>query len=296
MIEPEHERPQPAHGEGFSDSVSFSFADPEAELYGLARLGLSPAEGRASALAVVFAGQEVAAATAEGDRQASGDDWGQLAVGGVSTAIEEPLRRWSISFQAEGGGFELSAGALSAPLELGGGSAAGRASGIEGYEQLCRLEGEVDLGGSRRSVSCLGQRGHGWGPAPWERIGLARSVSAWLDGPRAVVLSAVRPGGADDHGEEALTAFLLEPGPDGPASVEVAEPRLSTTYDAAGRQRRAGLELWLGEEDGMPRRLSGQAACGTSLELGRLRLDCAFFSWRMEGRSGAGRYDVLRRA
>ena len=29
--------------------------------------------------------------------------------------------------------------------------------------------------------------------------------------------------------------------------------------------------------------------------LGRLRLDCAFFTWRMEGRSGVGRYDVLRR-
>jgi hypothetical protein len=37
-------------------------------------------------------------------------------------------------------------------------------------------------------------------------------------------------------------------------------------------------------------------ACGTSLELGRLRLDCAFFDWRMEGRVGVGRYDVLRRA
>jgi hypothetical protein len=36
-------------------------------------------------------------------------------------------------------------------------------------------------------------------------------------------------------------------------------------------------------------------ACGTSLDLGRLHLDCAFFSWRMEGRAGVGRYDVLRR-
>jgi hypothetical protein len=36
--------------------------------------------------------------------------------------------------------------------------------------------------------------------------------------------------------------------------------------------------------------------CGTSLELGRLRLDAAFFRWRMGGREGIGRYDVLRRA
>jgi hypothetical protein len=84
---------------------------------------------------------------------------------------------------------------------------------------------------------------------------------------------------------------------EGEAAVRrVAEPRLSTTYDAQGRQRRAGLELWVAEEDELPRRAAGQVACGTSLELGRLRLDCAFFDWRMEGRVGVGRYDIVRRA
>jgi hypothetical protein len=76
----------------------------------------------------------------------------------------------------------------------------------------------------------------------------------------------------------------------------VAEPRLSTTYDSGGRQRRAGLELWMSEDDELPRRMAGEVACGTSLELGRLRLECAFFRWTMEGRAGAGRYDILRRA
>ncbi len=46
----------------------------------------------------------------------------------------------------------------------------------------------------------------------------------------------------------------------------------------------------------MPHRAAGEVVCGTTLDLGRLRLDCAFFMWRMEGRSGVGRYDVLRRA
>ena len=48
-------------------------------------------------------------------------------------------------------------------------------------------------------------------------------------------------------------------------------------------------------EDSYPRRGAGEVLCGTSLDLGRLRLDCAFFRWRMEGREGVGRYDVLRR-
>ena len=76
--------------------------------------------------------------------------------------------------------------------------------------------------------------------------------------------------------------------------MPVLDPRLSTTYDAGGRQRHAGLELWV-DEDGFPRRAAGEVVCGTTLDLGRLRLDCAFFRWRMDGREGVGRYDVLRR-
>ena len=120
-------------------------------------------------------------------------------------------------------------------------------------------------------------------------------MSAWLEGPRGVALSAGRPAGAPAHGTEAVTAFVLEPGDGLAAPVSVAEPRLSTTYDADGRQRRAGLELWVREDDELPRRLAGEVACGTSLRLADLELACAFFHWRMEGRSGVGRYDVLRR-
>ncbi len=73
------------------------------------------------------------------------------------------------------------------------------------------------------------------------------------------------------------------------------EPRLSTTYDADGRQRRAGLELWVGADDAYPRRVSGQVVCGATLDLGELRLDTAFLRWRMDGVAGIGHYDILRR-
>ena len=52
----------------------------------------------------------------------------------------------------------------------------------------------------------------------------------------------------------------------------------------------------MGEDDPVPHHIAGEALCGTSLDLGRLRLDCAFFRWRIEGQTGVGRYDVLRRA
>ena len=63
-----------------------------------------------------------------------------------------------------------------------------------------------------------------------------------------------------------------------------------------GHQRRAGLELWMSEEEGYPHRAAGEVICGSSLELGALRLDLAFMRWHAEGVTGVGRYDILRKA
>ena len=67
------------------------------------------------------------------------------------------------------------------------------------------------------------------------------------------------------------------------------------------RRRRAtraapALELWPADEEEWARRGAGEVLCGSSLDLGALRLDCAFFRWHLEGRAGVGRYDILRRA
>ncbi|HEV2061322.1 MAG TPA: hypothetical protein VGR12_00605, partial [Solirubrobacteraceae bacterium] len=144
-----------------------------------------------------------------------------------------------------------------------------------------------------RSVDCLGQRGHAWGRADWSALQLARSVSVWLDESTGVTLSAVRDASAKHHADEAVAAHLLLGG----RPLRVHDPRLSTMYDAGGRQIHAGLELWVADEDGeLPHRAAGEVVCGTTLDLGRLRVDCAFFEWRMNGRVGAGRYDIVRQA
>lgn len=297
MIGPEHESLRPATGDGFSEAVTVAFGDADAAVFGVARVGLVPGESTtASALAIVLADNAPVLALARGGEPVQAPRWESIEVGGVGLQTVEPLGAWRASARApapDGGpaSLELELRALSPPVELSPGSPAGRAGGMQGYEQLCRVTGAVTLGGEERAIDSLGQRGHAWGTPDWDRMTMTRSISAWLGDDLALWLTAIRPEGAKAHDAEAVTATLVE----GAASVDLDEARLSTTWDDGERQRRAGLELWETEETEYPRRLAGEVVAGTTLDLGRLRLDCAFFSWHMEGRAGVGRYDVLRR-
>ena len=296
MIAGEHERAHPPTGPAFADAVTFAFGDADAQLYGLARLGLSPGADGApsgSALAVLFSGREPVAALARGGLEvADGAGWESLAVGGLSATVDQPLQHWTVALDGAGHGFELSFAALGPPAELAPDDAVAVAGGMAGYEQVCAVTGTVRAGGRVSEVRCLGQRGHSWGEPDWSRLRSARTIAAWPRGGRALALTSVRPESAAAHPEEAVWAALL----DGEGAEPVADARLSTTYDAEGRQRRAGLELWMRDDDGHPHRGSGEVLCGSTLELGQLELDCAFFHWRIDGREGVGRYDVLRRA
>ena len=296
MIEPGHERARPPTGPAFTDAVTFAFGDPDAQLYGLARIGLSPGEdggsATGSALAVLFAGRDPVAAVARGGLEvphAAG--WESLALGGLEASVIEPLRRWTVALAGPEQDFELAFEAVGPPAELGEGEAVVRAGGMAGYEQVCTVSGTVRTGGRVREVSCLGQRGHAWGEPDWSRIEAARTVAAWPREGAGLALTAVRPQGATHAGEPVWAALL-----DADGARPIADPRLTTTYDADGRQRRAGLELWLHDDDSHPHRGSGEVLCGSTLDLGQLRLDCAFFRWRLDGRAGVGRYDLLRRA
>lgn len=297
VIDPDLETPRPPSGEGFSDGVTLAFGDADAQLYGLLRVGLaSGTPPRASGLALLFAGRDLAAAGAVGAVPVAEPSYAPPELEEMGIETLEPFARWRARFAGDQGGFSLEVSALSPPLTFGADDPAGKAAASQGYEQLCLVEGTVRAGGTERPFSCLGQRGHTWGAPDWDRLELIRTLSAWLGHDAGLSLASVRPAKAKAHADEAVSAFVLEAVDDGLAARPIADARLSTTYDGAGRQRRAGLELWEHEEADYPRRASGEVLCGTSLELGRLRLDCAFFAWHMEGRAGVGRYDVLRRA
>jgi hypothetical protein len=279
-------------GEGFTDAVTFAFADRAAGFFGLARAGVAGGAGglQGSALGVLFAGREPVGVLAEGENALPATaDWDDLRMPGLVVRTLEPHVRWQVTLEAPGGsGFDLEFTAASPPAELGEEDAAARLGGMAGHERLCRVTGTA----AGHRIDCFGQRGRSWGVADWSRIALTRSLAAWLDDGTSLTVAAVRPANAESHADEAVWAALL----DAEGSVGVGDPRVSTTYDGDGHQRRAGLELWVSEDDDYPRRAAGQVLCGSSVELGQLRLDCAFFVWQVDGREGVGRYDLVRRA
>lgn len=305
-----HERPQPPTSSAFSDAVTFSFGDAGADVFGLARVGLSGGTNsvQGSGLAIVFAGREPVAVRAAGGLPiGDADGFEAVDAAGVRTATQEPLTAWTVSFANEDGTvtLDLSFRAVSEPAEIAADSAVAARGGMQGYEQLCHVTGTARVRGGTRAIDCLGQRGHQWGAPDWDRITVARSVSAWAASDLAVSLTAIRPLKAKGHADEALAVALFVPGaaPDDVAAdgavvlarvVVPEDSRLSTMYDSEGRQRRASLELYE-DEDGYPHRAAGDVVCGTSVDLGRLRLDCSFFRWRLNGREGVGRYDIVRR-
>jgi hypothetical protein len=171
--------------------------------------------------------------------------------------------------------FALELEAVSPPAELGGVRA-----------HVVRVSGEA----AGRRVEGLGTVSETDTPPRWEDLDAIRSISALVDDQHALLAVARRPHGAVGHGDEEITARLVEDD----ALLEVEDARISTVYDSGGRQRSAGLELWLPGED-YPRRGSGQVIAGSSLDLDALQVHVAVFRWRLDGREGIGSYELMLR-
>lgn len=293
--------PQDPPGPDADGAVTYAFGDADAQLFGLARLELGPGAdattARAGGHAVLFAGRQAVAARAAGDVlvERTGD-WDRVKVAGVRTEERARLQCWDVRFDGDDGadGFALRFEALSPPAALSADAPAAVAGGAPGYEQLCRVFGVATVGGQDHAIDCLGQRGHASRATDARRVALVRSVSAWLDDELALSVCSIRPRKAKSHADEVIAASLFTSlDEDGTvAAIAIEEARLSTTTDREGRVLRAGIEMFLDEDD-PGSRAAGAVLCGTSLDLGARRLDCAFFAWRMDGHTGVGRYDVL---
>jgi hypothetical protein len=152
--------------------------------------------------------------------------------------------------------------------------------------RVCSVKGDV----GDQSVDCLGTLAETRVAPSWDELDAVRTVSVLVDAENALLALARRPRGAMGHGEELVVACLIQGG----ELLSVENARISTVYDGEGRQRSAGLELWLPGED-FPRRGSGTALAGSSLDLQNVRVHAAVFRWRFEERDGIGGYEVMVR-
>lgn len=199
--------------------------------------------------------------------------------GASSTALPEgpTIERSGDGWTAElDGAFALRFEAVTAPAELDGVVA-----------HFCAVTGEVGT----RKVSCLGTLAETHAAPSWDELDAVRSLTALFDRDNAFLAIGRRPRGALGHSEERTAAWVLHEG----RVLTVEDARISTVYDGEGRQRSAGLELWIPDED-YALRGSGTVVAGSSLELEGVNVHAAIFRWRMEDREGAGAYELMARA
>jgi len=152
---------------------------------------------------------------------------------------------------------------------------------------VCEVTGTV----GSQTVTCLGTVGETRTPPAWDHLDSLRTVSAVFDAENAFLALARRPRGAPGHDEDQVIGWLLQGG----EAFAVEDTRISTVYDGDGRQRSAGLELWMPGEE-YPRRVSGSVVAGSTLSLEGIDVRAAIFRWRMDDREGAGAYELWSRA
>jgi hypothetical protein len=290
MIGAEHEDAHSGTEPGFFDSVSIDFCDGEHDLFGLLRVTRAPGEGRMRGLAVLFSrGQLELMRSAEAERAL--EDWRQAELDGIRLTTEAALERWGASLADADASFELEAHAVSAPVDLSEAptGAAGERAAITRYEQICELRGDVRVPRGRFAVRCLGRRQHAWGTNDWGRVARRRSLYA-ASAALGVTAVTVRPAGSTGHGEESRDAYLVSPDEGALAFEEV---RISTVFGSDRLPSKAGLELFMSGDE-YPRRVSGEALCGTALESANGSSgSISFFRWSVDGEPALGAYETL---
>jgi hypothetical protein len=152
---------------------------------------------------------------------------------------------------------------------------------------VCAARGQIGT----RTARCLATVTETQTAPSWEELDAVRSISALFDEGHAFLAVGRRPRGALGHDAERTAAWLLDDG----QPVAVEDARISTVYDGDGRQRSAGLELWLAGEDHALRG-SGTVVAGSSLQLESADVHAAVFRWRLGNREGAGAYELMTRS
>jgi hypothetical protein len=267
MIRPSDEQPKQGSG-AFEDVVTVELSDLENRFYALLRVRQAAGADVESQLALLRFGAE----TVTSDT-------------GVALETVRPLARWRSRFEGPSLAFEADLQAATPPIDFDDPAleALNQATGMRRYEQLCRVLCDLRAGSSRVRIAGIGRRTHAWGEPSGARFRSLYAVSS----DRSVTITAVQPSPGAPHGSELVAAHFLR----GDSAPELlAEARLSTIYDATGRPRTAGAELY-SEGEEYPRRISGQAILQAYEPEAHLR--AASFRWSVDGHPGQGGYQLV---
>jgi hypothetical protein len=126
------------------------------------------------------------------------------------------------------------------------------------------------------------------GELDWDEVATLRVLSGRLADGRLLAIAALRPAGADGHGDELRRGMIGPPG----ELETLDESLLSTEHGADELPRRIGLELYR-DPDGLPLRIAGEATASTAGEQANLRRVSTLFALRASGEGGTAILDQL---
>lgn len=128
------------------------------------------------------------------------------------------------------------------------------------------------------------------GELDWDEIEAVRLFSARLGDGRLLALAAIRPSGANGHGEELIASAIGSAG----SFTQIEETLLSTEQGADGVPRRVGLELYLPEGQ-VALRVAGDAVGSQAFDEGGVSRIAIGLELRSPDGDGAAILDLLTR-
>jgi hypothetical protein len=148
---------------------------------------------------------------------------------------------------------------------------------------------EVRSTGGTQTFRCSGFIAR-WSADPVEGAGTFRFITVERPGESFLIGTAVGEPGAEGHGDERSTGWLLE----GETATPFEESLISSQYDDGGKPTRLGLELWAEDAD-QSSRAAATRVSGSSLgvaESGATR--AGLFGCHADGTEGLGSYLLWR--
>lgn len=199
-------------------------------------------EGRAgSILAVVNREDEAVVHATAADVDAAGMDFDAWRVGGLEVRTLEPLQTAEVSFSSAEASLELTYTGMHEAFAYGDHpDGCPQYVARERFEQGCRVEGRLTLGGREIAIDTRGHRDHSWGPREWNAYHHWKWLNAQTDEVQTNFFHCLA------HGLVLVNGYVARTG-ERPSPI-VAVDGIQMTHDDDWSHRH--VELTLHTEDG----------------------------------------------